>query len=99
MTGWFNLKDRLPILDIWVDPLDRNEAIQRVGDFLSTGARPHAIMAANPEKNFSVPKDAVLYETYKNADILLPDGIGIVIAARIFYGRNLERIPGSGLSA
>ena len=95
MKGIFNLKDRLAILDIWVDPVDRKEAIQRVKSFLKNNSRPHAIMASNPEKNFSVPKDAVLYETYKNADILLPDGIGIVIAARILYGRNLERVPGS----
>jgi len=84
----------LKILNIWVDPVDRREAISRVKEFLDTGARPHAIFAANPEKNFSVPKDALLYDTYKNADLLLPDGIGVVLAARILYGVHLERVPG-----
>jgi N-acetylglucosaminyldiphosphoundecaprenol N-acetyl-beta-D-mannosaminyltransferase len=91
----FHLKNRLKILNIWVDPVDRKEAIQRVKYFLTEGTRPHAVIAANPEKNFSVPKDAVLYDTFKNADLLLPDGIGIVLAARILYGANLERVPGS----
>lgn len=75
--------------------MDRNESIRRVKEFLETGTRPYAIIAANPEKNYSVPKDAVLYDTFKNADLLLPDGIGMVLAARILYGANLERVPGS----
>jgi len=85
----------LKILNIWVDPVDRKEAIQQVKHFLVKGTRPHAIIAANPEKNFSVPKDAVLYDTFKNASLLLPDGMGVVMAARILYGVNLERLPGS----
>ena len=75
--------------------MDRKEAIRRVKEFLKTGTKPHSIIAANPEKNFSVPKDAVLYDTFKNADLLLPDGIGVVMAARILYGADLERVPGS----
>ena len=89
------MSDRLKILNIWVDPVDRKEAIRRVKYFLTDGIRPHAIIAANPEKNFSVPKDAVLYDTVKNSDLLLPDGIGVVLAARILYGAKLERVPGS----
>ena len=89
------MHDRLKILNIWVDPVDRKEAIHRVENFLEMGTRPHAIMAANPEKHFSVPKDDILYDTFKNADLLLPDGIGVVLAARILYGVDLERIPGS----
>ena len=89
------MNSRLKILNVWVDQVDRKEAINRVKKFLETGTRPHAIIASNPEKNFSVPKDAVLYDTFKNADLLLPDGIGVVLAARILYGADLERIPGS----
>ena len=87
--------ERLNILDIWVDPVDRYEAITSVEGFLRKGERPHTVFAANPEKNFSVPKDPTLYETFKNADLLLPDGVGIVWAARILFGARLERVPGS----
>ena len=89
------LRERLNIINMWVDPVNRNEAITRVEGFLRKGERPHTVFAANPEKNFSVPKDPALYETFKNADLLLPDGIGIVWAARILFGVRLERIPGS----
>ena len=89
------MSDRLNILDIWVDPVNREEAIERAQSFLRNGTRPHAIFATNPEKNYSVPKDPLLYETYKNADLLLPDGIGMVIAARLLRGCNIDRVPGS----
>ena len=87
------MSPRLNILDIWVDPVDRCEAITRVEEFLRKGDRPHTVFAANPEKNFSVPKDPTLYEAFKNADLLLPDGVGIVWAARILFGTRLRRVP------
>jgi N-acetylglucosaminyldiphosphoundecaprenol N-acetyl-beta-D-mannosaminyltransferase len=89
------MNTRLDILNIWVDPVDRKGAIQRVRSFLEKDTRPHVVIASNPEKNFSVPKDAVLYHTFKNADLLIPDGIGVVMAARILYGVNIKRVPGS----
>lgn len=89
------MNERLKVLDIWVDPLDREMARARVLAFLETGKRPHSIFASNPEKNFSVPKDPELLSAFKNADILLPDGIGMVLAARILHGSRFPRIPGS----
>ncbi|MFO7716188.1 WecB/TagA/CpsF family glycosyltransferase [Desulfosarcina sp.] len=87
------MKDRLKILDIWVDPVDRAQAIERVRGFLH-GDRPCSIFAANPEKNFSVPKDPQLWDAFKAADLLIPDGIGIVVAARLLHGAVLQRVPG-----
>ena len=89
------MKDRLKILDIWVDPVTREEAIKWVSDILRSGQEPHSIFASNPEKNFSVPKDLDLYGVFKQADLLLPDGIGIVWAARLLFGVKLDRVPGS----
>ena len=88
------MNNRLRILNIWVDPVNKEEAILRVKWFIERGTRPHSIFAANPEKNFSVPKDPLLYETFKNADLLIPDGIGMVAAVRILYGARLARVPG-----
>jgi N-acetylglucosaminyldiphosphoundecaprenol N-acetyl-beta-D-mannosaminyltransferase len=53
------------------------------------------VFASNPEKNFSVPADPILYKVYRDADLLLPDGIGMVLAARLLYGLRLERVPGA----
>ena len=89
------MTERLAILDIWVDPVTRKSAIERVQGFLRDGDRAHSVFASNPEKNFSVPKDPVLYAMYQNADLLLPDGIGVVLAARLLYGVTINRVPGS----
>lgn len=88
-----DLRKRLKILDIWVDPVNRAQAIDRVRGFLS-GDRPCSVFAVNPEKNFSVPKDPLLYRVFEKADLLIPDGIGIVLAARLLHGVALSRIPG-----
>jgi N-acetylglucosaminyldiphosphoundecaprenol N-acetyl-beta-D-mannosaminyltransferase len=90
------LRKRLKILDIWVDPVNREQAIDHVRGFLK-GKKPCSIFSANPEKNFSVPKDPKLYEVFKNADLLIPDGIGIVLAARLLHGAKLRRVPGVDL--
>ena len=82
-------------MNIWVDAVNRKMARERVCHFLKYGKRPHSIFASNPEKNFSFPKDPQLLETFRTADLLLPDGVGIVWAARILFGARLERVPGS----
>ena len=86
--------NRLKILSVWVDMVDMQQALARVSDFVEKVVRPHSIFAVNPEKNFSVPKDTVLYDTFKTADLLLPDGIGMVWAAKVLYGVKLSRVPG-----
>ena len=88
------MNNRLKILQIWVDPVTMNETLARITGFIETGDRVHTIFAANPEKNFSVPRDPLLYDAFKNADILIPDGIGMVVAARILHGVKLSRVPG-----
>jgi len=85
---------RYPILNIWTDAVTMTEALQKVSEFVEHGDRPHTIFATNPEKNFSVPADPFLYDCFKNADLLLPDGIGMVIGAKILHGANISRVPG-----
>jgi len=93
-SGLDALKNRLKILDVWVDPVSRVQCLEKVTHYLREGNRPHTVFAVNPEKNFSVPRDAILYAAFKSADLLIPDGIGIVVAARMLYGVKLTRLPG-----
>ena len=61
---------------------------------MEKGERAHAIFAVNPEKNYSVPKDPSLYRAFRDADLLIPDGIGVVLAARLLHRARLSRVPG-----
>jgi N-acetylglucosaminyldiphosphoundecaprenol N-acetyl-beta-D-mannosaminyltransferase len=87
-------ESRLKILNVWVDPVDMNGALQRVENFIEKGDRPHSVFAVNPEKNFSVPSDPNLHKVFREADLLIPDGIGVVMAARILYRVGMTRVPG-----
>jgi N-acetylglucosaminyldiphosphoundecaprenol N-acetyl-beta-D-mannosaminyltransferase len=87
-------ENRLKILNVWVDPVDMSGALERVESFVENGERPHSVFAVNPEKNFSVPGDPQLYKVFSEADLLIPDGIGVVMAARILYRVRLSRVPG-----
>lgn len=88
------MNGRLPVLNLWVDPVDMPGALACVAEFVETGNRVHSIFAVNPEKNFSVPTDPILYKAFQQADLLIPDGIGVVLAARLLYGIRLSRVPG-----
>lgn len=88
------MNTRLTILNIWTDALTMETALDQMVEFLRRDDRVYTVFASNPEKNFSVPQDSELYSLFRNADLLLPDGIGIVWAARLLHGRKLERVPG-----
>lgn len=85
---------RLNILNVWVDPVNMASALERVERFVEEGDRPYSIFAVNPEKNFSVPRDPQLHKVFGEADLLIPDGIGVVMAARILHRVRLARVPG-----
>jgi len=88
---------RLNILNLWVDVVTMDQILSLVTGYVENGTRPHCIFAVNPEKNFSVPKDPELYKIFNSADLLIPDGIGIVLAARILHGIRLSRVAGADL--
>jgi N-acetylglucosaminyldiphosphoundecaprenol N-acetyl-beta-D-mannosaminyltransferase len=88
---------RLKILDIWVDQVNMQQALTKVSEFVEKGDRLYTVFASNPEKNFSFPADPFLYGMFRKADMLVPDGIGIVLAARFLYGIRMERVPGCEL--
>jgi len=85
---------RLPMLDIWVDAIDMERCLALVSKYVDTGNRPYSFMAVNPEKCFSVPKNSTLLEVFRRADVLFPDGIGIVWALKLLYNMRVERVPG-----
>lgn len=91
------MNNRLKILNIYVDPVTKEQALLRVKNFLQNGSRPHSIFAVNPEKNFLVSSDPSCYPAFVKADLLIPDGIGVVVAARILHGVQLARIAGVDL--
>lgn len=64
-------------------------------DILASGSKGNYVACANPHSLVVARTDPVFKQALKEADILLPDGIGIVIGAKLL-GKDLsERVAGS----
>ena len=64
---------------------------------LARSLRASYIVAMNPEKTFAIKRDERLCDFVENADLIIPDGAGMVLGARILHGRKLKRVPGADL--
>lgn len=59
--------------------------------------RPALVFAMNPEKSLQSHHDPEIRQLLQNADVLLPDGIGTCIGARLLRGVRVKRVTGSEL--
>jgi N-acetylglucosaminyldiphosphoundecaprenol N-acetyl-beta-D-mannosaminyltransferase len=87
---------RVEVLDVPVDCVTPASALERV-EALIAGDRARAVIAVNPEKVIAARRRPELLRTLRDAGLLIPDGIGLVVAARWFGARPIERVPGAEL--
>jgi N-acetylglucosaminyldiphosphoundecaprenol N-acetyl-beta-D-mannosaminyltransferase len=57
----------------------------------------HVIAAVNPEKVIAAQQNPELLRALENAALVIPDGIGVVAAARLLRKGRMQRVPGSDL--
>ena len=85
--------DQVVILGVPVDNVTEEEALARIEAFIENG-RPHQVVTVNPEFIMAAQSDAKFFQVLKEADLSLPDGVGLLWAAR-FLGRLLsQRLAG-----
>jgi N-acetylglucosaminyldiphosphoundecaprenol N-acetyl-beta-D-mannosaminyltransferase len=84
------------IFGVPVDCIDMAGALDAVESMIA-GGRPQTVLAVNPEKIMKAQTDSLVRESLRGAGLLIPDGIGVVVAVRLLLGRRLERVPGSEL--
>jgi N-acetylglucosaminyldiphosphoundecaprenol N-acetyl-beta-D-mannosaminyltransferase len=87
---------RVQILGVPVDCVTVDQALQVVEEMLR-GERPDTVLAVNPEKVMQARRDPVLLGQLMRAGLLIPDGIGVVVAARGQQSRPVERVAGADL--
>lgn len=84
------------ILDTPVHAITMAETLQLVRRFMAE-PRLHQIATTNPEFVMAAQRDSAFRQVLHEADLCLPDGVGLLYAARR-QGRPLpERVPGSEL--
>jgi N-acetylglucosaminyldiphosphoundecaprenol N-acetyl-beta-D-mannosaminyltransferase len=84
---------RVSVCGISVDCVDAVGALERAGHLLEQQV-PAAIFAVNPEKAIQCGRNPALASVIESAGLLIPDGIGVVIAARLLHGARFARVPG-----
>ena len=86
----------MEILGVKIDNLTTEKALQKIEGFLEDGQQ-HYIVTPNPEFLVQAQKDQEFKRTLNQADLALPDGIGLILAAR-FLGQPLkQKITGTDL--
>lgn len=88
--------ERVTILGVPMDCVSMTEAVLIADDFVRSGRRG-AIIAINPEKIVAAAGNENLLAAIRSAALLIPDGIGAVLAARLGGARVRRRVPGADL--
>ncbi len=84
------------LLGVKIDNIGISEALQKIEEFLNDG-KQHCIVTPNPEIIVLAQKDEELKRILSEADLSIPDGIGIKVASR-FLGKPIkERVTGADL--
>jgi len=89
--------NHLHILELPVHPVTMSSVLQFIDDRVRSLSSPAYIVCANPEKVYQIRGVVWLRQFFEAADMVIPDGIGIVVAARLLYGRKLKRVAGADL--
>ena len=86
------------ILGIGFDDLSRQEAARRGAELLAED-KFHYVVTPNPEFILAAEKDDDFRAVLNGADLVLPDGIGVVYSAKILGTPLKERVPGIEFAA
>lgn len=90
------MRNRIAILNVMIDVVTMKEAVTVVKQFILQ-KKPHLVVTPNAEIVMMANKDKQLAHIINHADLVVPDGAGVVWAAR-YQGDNMpERVAGYDL--
>ncbi len=88
---------RVAILNVNIHALTNAQTLTIIEDFIASG-QPHQLVTVNPEFVVAAQSDAEFRHIINRAALALPDGVGLLKAARFLGTIPLpERVPGSDL--
>ena len=89
---------RARVLGVPVDCVSMEEAVEKVAEMAVSGRGGH-VVTLNPEMTLSAGEDAALEAVIAGADLVVPDGIGVVRALKMLGYCPRGRVPGIELAA
>lgn len=88
------MKKTIDILGIPIDQVTMDEAVKTIDNFVKSD-KVHMVFTPNPEIVMLAKQNKQMEEVMLDADLVVPDGIGVVIASKILKGEVLpERVAG-----
>jgi N-acetylglucosaminyldiphosphoundecaprenol N-acetyl-beta-D-mannosaminyltransferase len=90
------VRNRIAVLDVMIDVVTMKEAVATVKQFILQ-KKSHLIVTPNAEMIMMANKDKQLAQIINNADLVVPDGAGVVWAARYQGNFMPERVAGYDL--
>jgi len=87
---------RIELLGVPADCVNMDQALEAVDNMIN-GNRAETVIAVNPEKIIKAQNDPALLDFLQRAGLLIPDGIGVILASRMLGLGVMERVPGSEL--
>lgn len=91
------MRETVDIVGVPVDKITMNEAIETVKTFLA-GDKAHSIYTPNAEILYDAYKDPELKSILQQADLLIADGAGVVLASKILRRKLPEKVSGIDLT-
>lgn len=88
--------DKINVLGVNFDNVNMSEAISKCNDFIATKTN-NMIVTPNPEIVMFARKDKEFKEIINKAQLVIPDGIGIIYGAKILKTPLKERVAGFDL--
>ncbi|TCO73145.1 WecB/TagA/CpsF family glycosyltransferase [Marinisporobacter balticus] len=90
------MRNRADIMGVLIDKGNLEDALKRCVAFLGT-QKCNIVITPNTEIVMEAQKDLALFKTINEADLVIPDGIGLIYASKI-RGKGLEeRVTGVDL--
>ncbi|GAB6179356.1 WecB/TagA/CpsF family glycosyltransferase [Desulfotomaculum defluvii] len=88
---------RIQLLGAPIDALNMKETVSEIEEFLHKDSKPHFIITLNPEYLYRAQDNEELMKLIYEADLITPDGTGIVWAAKTTGSPVPERVTGIDL--
>lgn len=90
------MNTRITILDVPIDSVTHAEAIARTRE-MALSDRQHHIMTPNPEMLVEAQRNPAFLSLLQRTDLNIPDGAGLLFAARLLGASLPERVTGVDL--
>lgn len=90
------MRKTVAILGVLIDDVNQSEAVDRIEDFVRSG-RFHQVATANTDFLIKALDDPELKNILRDSDMVVPDGMPLVLASRWLKSGLRERVTGADL--